>query len=248
MPPDLAADRGEAPRWVYPLDGYFAVPFALPADLVAAVAASDQGATSDESAPQYGPRLAVQMRMPWRQMEQRPTLPGDPPIGIINFATLPPAPPPVVSVQVLNHALFNVIGPSVIAGNAATLPADAAADSADWDGAATIRLSDAQSRRVCQEAAAPPVYVAVYANNPEYLLGVRPDSGAAGGGGARARRRRGVAADVQAGLRAGAGAQGRRPRQTCWRGRTWATTARGWPGRPPTCRCRRACWRSAAWT
>ena len=168
LPPDAAADAGAAPRWIYPLEQYFAVPFQLPADLAGDAAANDSSAPASD----YGPRLAVQMRLPWRRMEQRP-LPAED--GSTDGSTdgSAVAPPPVVSVQILDHALYNVIGPSSILDNVAELPAE---PSVDWAGAAVIRLSDTQSRRVFQEPAGVPVYVGVYVNNAEYLLGALPDS------------------------------------------------------------------------
>ena len=172
-PPDAAADAGGEPRWIYPGEQYFALPFDLPPELVEAVAAEDQNGGDDSAGPAvYGPRLAVQLRLPWRQMPQRPILPGDLPLGVVNLDNLPPAPPPVVSIQVLDHQLFNVLGPSVIADNAVRLPAN---PGVDWDAAPVIRLSDAQTRRLLRESLRPPIYVAVYVNNTEYQIGLQPD-------------------------------------------------------------------------
>ena len=166
-PPAGDAETGAAPRWFYSTEYYAAVPFRFPAQTAARYLDGD-------SPPEV--RLTAELRLPWRQLEQRPTLPGDPPLGIVNLANLPPAPPPRVSLQVLDGALFNVVGPTRIPDNNAQLPVkpdDPDAPSAE------ISLTVNETRetlRAAQDSRDTPVYFAVYGLNEEYVYGVTPRS------------------------------------------------------------------------
>ena len=143
--PDVAASRGEVPRYTYPLAYYAAFPFEPTAELI------------DEIAAAGDVRLAFDLRLPWRANRVTPLLQQT---------------APAVRVQMLDGLLYNLVGPGEIEDNIAQLPPE---PTVPWDESPTIRLSDAQTARTLAEARRGRFFAAIYLVSEDYLLGILPD-------------------------------------------------------------------------
>lgn len=160
-PPADPRDDSQAPRYYLPGPYFAAVPFHVDAGISDFVA---QNPTS---------RMLARVRMHWKLADPKALLPGDPPLGIVNLENLPEAPPPYVSVQVLDANLDSVISSSAIDLNQAQVPRD---PGAPWDQAPVILLRPDQTYRVTELARSSIVYVIVYGLNTQYRYGITPDS------------------------------------------------------------------------
>ncbi len=159
--PQDPADTATAPRYFLAGPYFAAVPLELPAELI------DRIRTDGLS------QIVVRLRLPWKLRSGDVTFPGEPPLGVINLEDLPPAPPPFVSVQMMNVALESVIAPSAIQANQAQLPPEAGVP---WPEAAVVLLDPDQTQYVADQARLGPIHIALYGLNSHYLFGVNGES------------------------------------------------------------------------